>query len=149
MLNMAEPATKTQSTVVLVRCLKGTLQKVREIGSLTEQEDDSKDLATNLAKHLETSIIDCIHLGMIPFEDTNHVIRPSSYGTDRAEAHNARDDAELVECHGNTENTKADLGLHHEGDSGNPAKLQLLVHVHGGYSMMTIGTYTAIVGAIL
>lgn len=129
---MAEPATKTQSIVVSVRGLKGSLHEVYWIGSLTEQEDNSKDLAANFAKHLETGIIDCIHLGMVPFEDTNHVIRPSSYGADRAETRNARDDAELVECHGNTEDSKADLGLHHEGDGGNPAKLQLLVHVNRG-----------------
>lgn len=146
---MAEPATKTQSIVVSVLGLKGSLHEVYGIGLLTEQEDNSKDLAADLAKHLETSIINCIHLGMIPFEDTNHVIRPSSYGTDRAETRNARDDAKLVKCHGDTENSKADLGLHHEGDGGNPAKLQLLVHVNRGYNMMVIETYTAIVGAIL
>ncbi|KAI6772609.1 hypothetical protein HG530_003567 [Fusarium avenaceum] len=41
---------------------------------------------------------------------------------------NARDDAKLVKCHGDTENSEADLGLHHEGDGGNPAKLQFWGH---------------------
>lgn len=90
----------------------------------TKAEGNAKDFTTHTAEHESTSIINAVDLRVTKLEGTDNISRPGGDDSNSDKGNQARDKTERVKDGGNRQDTKSDLGLHHEGDGTDPTDLQ-------------------------
>lgn len=93
-------------------------------GGHTEAEGNAKDFATHTTEHESASIINAVDLRVTKLEGTDDISRPGGDDSNGDKGNQSRNKTQRVKDGGDRQDTKSDLGLHHEGDGSDPTDLQ-------------------------